>query len=231
MNMTERLTITQWAEEDRPREKMMMHGASALSNAELLSILIGSGNAEESAVELMRKVLNDYHNNLNELGKASIDDLCRYKGIGSAKAISILAASELGKRRKEEAVKERVTILSSKDVYDCFYPLMCDLPTEEFWVLMLNQASKIIDKVKISAGGLSATAVDVRCILREALLKRASAIVLCHNHPSGNIRPSKEDDLLTRHVAQASECMDIRLVDHIILTDGAFYSYADEGRI
>ena len=231
MNMTERLTITQWAEEDRPREKMMMHGASALSNAELLAILIGSGNAEESAVELMRKVLNDYHNNLNELGKASIDELCRYKGIGSAKAISILAASELGKRRKEEAVKERVTILSSKDVYDCFYPLMCDLPTEEFWVLMLNQASKIIDKVKISAGGLSATAVDVRCILREALIKRASAIVLCHNHPSGNIRPSKEDDLLTRHVAQASECMDIRLVDHIILTDGAFYSYSDEGRI
>ena len=231
MNMTERLTITQWAEEDRPREKMMMHGASALSNAELLAILIGSGNAEESAVELMRKVLNDYHNNLNELGKASIDDLCRYKGIGSAKAISILAASELGKRRKEEAVKERVTILSSKDVYDCFYPLMCDLPTEECWVLLLNQGSKIIDRTRISAGGLSATAVDVRCILREALLKRASAIVLCHNHPSGNIRPSKEDDLLTKHVARASECMDIRLVDHIILTDGKFYSYADEGRM
>ena len=229
--MTERLTITQWAEEDRPREKMMMHGASALSNAELLAILIGSGNAEESAVELMRKILNDYHNNLNELGKASIDELCRYKGIGSAKAISILAASELGKRRKEETIKERITILSSKDVYECFYPLMCDLPTEECWVLLLNQGSKIIDKTKISAGGLSATAVDVRCILREALLKRASAIVLCHNHPSGNIRPSKDDDLLTKHVAQASECVDIRLVDHIILTDGAFYSYADEGRI
>jgi DNA repair protein RadC len=229
--MTERLTITQWAEEDRPREKMMMHGASALSNAELLAILIGSGSAEESAVELMRKILNDYHNNLNELGKASIEELCRYKGIGSAKAISILAASELGKRRKEESVKERIAILSSKDVYECFYPMMCDLPTEECWVLLLNQASKIIEKTKISAGGLSATAVDVRCILREALLKRASAIVLCHNHPSGNIRPSKEDDLLTRHVAQASECMDIRLVDHIILTDGAFYSYSDEGRI
>ena len=229
--MTERLTITQWAEEDRPREKMMMHGASALSNAELLAILIGSGNAEESAVELMRKILNDYHNNLNELGKTSIEELCRYKGIGSAKAISILAASELGKRRKEETIKERITILSSKDVYECFYPMMCDLPTEECWVLLLNQASKIIDKTKISAGGLSATAVDVRCILREALLKRASAIVLCHNHPSGNIRPSKDDDLLTKHVAQASECVDIRLVDHIILTDGAFYSYADEGRI
>ena len=229
--MTERLTITQWAEEDRPREKMMLHGVSALSNAELLAILIGSGNTEESAVGLMRKVLADYSNNLNELGKASIDELCRYKGIGPAKAITILAASELGKRRKEEKVEERVTILSSKDVYECFYPLMCDLPTEECWVLLLNQASKIIDKVKIGAGGLNATAVDVRCILREALLKRASAIALCHNHPSGSIRPSREDDRLTQQVNQASQCMNIRLVDHVILTDGAFYSYADEGRI
>ena len=151
--MTERLTITQWAEEDRPREKMMLHGVSALSNAELLAILIGSGNTEESAVGLMRKVLADYSNNLNELGKASIDELCRYKGIGPAKAITILAASELGKRRKEEKVEERVAILSSKDVYECFYPLMCDLPTEECWVLLLNQASKIIDKVKIGAVG------------------------------------------------------------------------------
>ncbi|MBE6276715.1 MAG: DNA repair protein RadC [Bacteroides sp.] len=229
--MAEKLTITQWAEEDRPREKMMLHGVSALSNAELLAILIGSGNTEDSAVELMRKVLNDYRNNLNELGKASIDELCRYKGIGPAKAITILAASELGKRRKEETVEERKTILSSRDVYECFYPLMCDLPIEECWVLLLNQASKLIDKVKISAGGLNATAVDVRCVLREALLKRASAIALCHNHPSGNIRPSKEDDLLTRQIAQATECMNIRFVDHVILTDGAFYSYADEGRI
>ncbi len=229
--MTERLTITQWAEEDRPREKMILHGVSALSNAELLAILIGSGNTEESAVELMRKVLTDYRNNLNELGKASIDELCRYKGIGPAKAISILAASELGKRRKEEKVEGRMSILSSKDVYECFYSLMCDLPTEECWVLLLNQASKIIDKVKVSSGGLNAAAVDVRCILREALLKRASAIALCHNHPSGNIRPSREDDRLTQQVNQASQCMNIHLVDHVILTDGAFYSYADEGRI
>ena len=229
--MAEKLTITQWAEEDRPREKMMLHGVSALSNAELLAILIGSGNTEDSAVELMRKVLNDYRNNLNELGKASIDELCRYKGIGPAKAITILAASELGKRRKEEAVEERPAILSSRDVYQCLHPLMCDLPTEECWVLLLNQANKLIDKVKVSTGGLSATAVDVRCILREALMKRASAIALCHNHPSGSIRPSREDDLLTKQVAQASECMNIRLVDHVILTDGAFYSYADEGRI
>ena len=229
--MSERLSINQWAEEDRPREKMMLHGVSALSNAELLAILIGSGNTEDSAVELMRKVLNDYRNNLNELGKASIDELCRYKGIGPAKAITILAASELGKRRKEEAVEERPAVLSSRDVYQCLHPLMCDLPTEECWVLLLNQANKLIDKVKVSTGGLSATAVDVRCILREALLKRASAIALCHNHPSGSIRPSREDDLLTKQVAQASECMNIRFVDHVILTDGAFYSYADEGRI
>ena len=229
--MTERLSINQWAEEDRPREKMMLQGASALTNAELLAILIGSGNAEDSAVELMRKVLSDYRNNLNELGKASIDELCRYKGIGSAKAITILAASELGKRRKEEAVEERRIIATSKDVYEYLHPLMCDLPTEECWVLLLNQASKLIDKVRISTGGLNATAVDVRCILREALLKRATAFALCHNHPSGNIRPSREDDLLTREVNRAAECMNIRFVDHVILTDGAFYSYADEGRI
>ena len=214
--MSNKMTINQWAEEDRPREKMMLHGVASLSNAELLAILIGSGNTEESAVDLMRKVLNNYHNNLNELGKASIDELCKYKGIGPAKAITILAASELGKRRKEEEVRERKQILSSKDVYECFYPLMCDLPTEECWVLLLNQASKVIDKVKISAGGLSATAVDVRCVLREALLKRAAGIALCHNHPSGNIRPSREDDGLTDPLHKACLAMDIRLVDHVV---------------
>ena len=229
--MSNKMTINQWAEEDRPREKMMLHGVASLSNAELLAILIGSGNTEESAVDLMRKVLNNYHNNLNELGKASIDELCKYKGIGPAKAITILSASELGKRRKEEEVRERKQILSSKDVYECFYPLMCDLPTEECWVLLLNQASKVIDKVKISAGGLSATAVDVRCVLREALLKRAAGIALCHNHPSGNIRPSREDDGLTDQLHKACLAMDIRLVDHVVLVDGCFYSYADEGRI
>lgn len=229
--MAEKLTITQWAEEDRPREKMMMHGVSSLSNAELLAILIGSGNTEDSAVELMRKVLAEYHNNLNELGKASVDELCRFKGIGPAKAITILAASELGKRRKEEDIRERLSIVSSKDVYECFYPLMCDLPTEECWLLFLNQASKVIDKVRVSTGGLSATAVDVRCILHEALLKRASAIALCHNHPSGNIHPSREDDRLTEQLRQACQIMNIRLVDHVILTDGCFYSYADEGRM
>lgn len=229
--MTERMTINQWAKEDRPREKMILHGASALSNAELLAILIGSGNTEDSAVALMQKVLAGYHNNLNELGKASIDELCRYKGIGPAKAIAVLAASELGKRRKVESAEERPTIFSSKDAYECLYPFMCDLSTEECWVLLLNQASKLIGKVRISSGGLAATTVDVRCILREALLKRASAFVLCHNHPSGSVRPSREDDRLTEHVNRAAQCMNIRFVDHVILADGKFYSYTDEGRL
>ena len=228
--MTDKLTIREWAEEDRPREKMMMHGVSALSNAELLAILIGSGNGEESAVGLMRRLLGDYHNNLSELGKSSIEELCRYKGIGPAKAISILAASELGKRRKEEAA-EREAIKTSNDVYECFYPLMCDLPVEECWVLLLNQASKVIDKVRVSRGGLAATAVDVRCILREALLKRAVSMVLCHNHPSGNIRPSREDDRLTQQLRKSAEVMSLRLLDHVIVTDGNFYSYADEGKL
>lgn len=228
--MAEKLTINHWAEEDRPREKMMLHGVTTLSDAELLAILIGSGNTEDSAVELMRKVLSDYHNNLNELGKTTVDELCRYKGIGPAKAITILAASELGKCRKEEEV-ERKTILSSRDVYQYFYPLMCDLPTEECWILLLNQASKVIDRTKISSGGLASTAVDVRCILREALLKRAVAMALCHNHPSGSIRPSAEDDRLTEHLGKAAKVMNITLIDHVILTDGKFYSYADEGRM
>lgn len=229
--MKGKLAINHLSEEDRPREKMMLHGVAALSNAELLAILIGSGSTDESAVELMRKVLNDCHNDLNELGKATVDELCLYKGIGPAKAISILAASELGKRRKEEEVKERKAILSSCDVYHYFYPLMCDLATEECWVLLLNQASKVIDRVKVSAGGLASTAVDVRCILREALLKRAVAMALCHNHPSGSIRPSAEDDCLTEHLDKAAKVMNIRLIDHVILTDGKFYSYADEGRM
>ncbi len=229
--MTEKLTINRWAEKDRPREKMMLHGASALSDAELLAILIGSGSTEHSAVELMRRILSDYHNNLNELGKANVDELCRYKGIGTAKAVTILAASELGKRRKEEETAERKTVRSSRDVYQYFHPLLCDLATEECWVLLLNQAAKVVDGVRISSGGLTSTAVDVRCILREALLKRATGLALCHNHPSGDVRPSKDDDRLTDRLVKAAEAMDIRVVDHVILTDGKFYSYADEGRM
>lgn len=229
--MNEKLNINQWAEEDRPREKMMLHGASALTNAELLAILIGSGNTEDTAVELMRKVLDGCHNKLGELGKCSVEDLCRYKGIGPAKAVTILAASELGKRRKEEEPKERVQIRCSTDIFAYFHPLMCDLSVEECWVMLLNQAAKVVDAIRISQGGLASTQVDVRCVLREALLKRATSIVLCHNHPSGNVTPSTDDDRLTQALNQASNTMNIRLLDHVIVTDGTYYSYVDEGRL
>lgn len=229
--MTERLSINQWAEEDRPREKMLMHGASSLSNAELLAILIGSGSTDESAVELMRKVLDKYNNSLSALGKCSVSDLCKFKGIGPAKAITILAASELGKRRKDEKQEERKPIRSSEDIYSYFHPVMCDLPIEECWVMFLNQAAKVIDVTRISQGGLASTQVDVRVILREALLKRATSMILSHNHPSGNVRPSADDDRLTQALFQAAKVMNIRMLDHVIVTDGAYYSYADEGRI
>lgn len=229
--MNGKLNINQWAEEDRPREKMMLHGAGALSNAELLAILIGSGSTDESAVELMRKVLADYRNSLSELGKSGVEELCRYKGIGPAKAITLLAASELGRRRKEEGTLERLQVRSSEDIYRLFYPLMCDLPVEECWVLLLNQAGKVIDRIRISQGGLASTAVDIRCILREALIRRAVSMVLCHNHPSGNLRPSREDDRLTESLRQAAVTVNLRLLDHVIVTDGKYYSYADEGRI
>lgn len=229
--MNGKLNINQWAEEDRPREKMMLHGAGALSNAELLAILIGSGSTDESAVELMRKVLADYRNNLSELGKSGVEELCRYKGIGPAKAITLLAASELGRRRKEEGMLERLQIRSSEDIYRLFYPLMCDLPVEECWVLLLNQAGKVIDRIRISQGGLASTAVDIRCVLREALVRRAVSMVLCHNHPSGNLCPSREDDRLTESLRQAAVTVNLRLLDHVIVTDGKYYSYADEGRI
>lgn len=227
--MNGKLNINQWAEEDRPREKMMLHGAGALSNAELLAILIGSGSTDESAVELMRKVLADYRNSLSELGKSGVEELCRYKGIGPAKAITLLAASELGRRRKEEGTLERLQVRSSEDIYRLFYPLMCDLPVEECWVLLLNQAGKVIDRIRISQGGLASTAVDIRCVLREALIRRAVSMVLCHNHPSGNLRPSREDDRLTESLRQAAVTVNLRLLDHVIVTDGKYYSYADEG--
>ena len=229
--MDEKLTISQWAEEDRPREKLMQQGAFALSNAELLAILIGSGNTEESAVGLMRRVLDRYHNSLNELGKASIEDLCRFKGIGPAKAVTVLAASELGKRRAEETPKERKLIRCSKDIYELFHPLMCDLPVEACWLLLLNQPSQVIGRIRLSQGGLAATQVAARCILREALLKRAVSLVVCHNHPSGSTVPSSDDDRLTQAVRQAAATMNIRLLDHLIVTDGAYYSYSDEGKL
>lgn len=227
----EKLTINQWAEEDRPREKMMLKGAEALSDAELLAILIGSGNTEESAVALMQRVLAAAGNDLNRLGKWEIHDFARFKGLGPAKSITILAALELGKRRKLREHAERLTIRSSEDIYHLFHPLLCDLPYEEFWVLLLNQAAKVIDKVRISRGGIDQTTADVRSILREALLQRATQIALVHNHPSGNTRPSNDDLRLTQQARQAAQTMNIRLLDHVIVTDGSYYSFCDEGQL
>lgn len=231
MESKHKLSITQWALEDRPREKMMEKGAEALSDAELLAILIGSGNTEESAVELMRRLLLSCDNNLNSLAKWEVRDYSRFKGMGPAKSVTVMAALELGKRRKLQSTQERLHITCSKDIYEIFQPMMCDLVQEEFWVLLLNHATKLIDKVRISTGGIDATYVDVRTILREALLQRATQIVLAHNHPSGNIRPSQQDKTLTEDVRKAARTMNIRLLDHVIVCEEKYYSFSDEGQL
>jgi len=227
----EKLNINQWAEEDRPREKMMAHGARVLTDAELLAILLGSGSQDETAVELMRRVLSACNNNLNELAKLSLEQLCRFKGIGPAKAVTVMAACELGHRRKLAEVEERLVVRTARDLYNHFHPKLADQPVEEFWVMLLNNACRVIDSRCVATGGITEVAVDVRLVLREAILGRATAIALCHNHPSGNVRPSRQDDLLTDRLRQACDLMNIRLMDHIVLTDGRFYSYADEGRL
>ncbi|KAA6342087.1 hypothetical protein EZS27_010151 [termite gut metagenome] len=227
MNNIHKLNINQWAEEDRPREKMMKRGIESLSDAELLAILIGSGNTEESAVELMRRVLASCDNNLNELGKWTLPDYSCFKGLGLAKAATIMSALELGKRRKMQNSKKRDAITCSADIYYLFHPLMCDLSQEEFWIVLLNQANKIITKIRISSGGIDGTYADIRSILREALLHRATGIILCHNHPSGNNRPSSADIQLTENIKQAAQTMNIKLYDHLIVCDGTYYSFAD----
>lgn len=231
MEQNKKLSIREWPEDERPREKVLRNGVSTLSKSELLAILIGSGNVDESAVELMKKVLASCNDSIAELSKLGVDDLCRFKGIGTAKAITIIAACELWKRRKTDDRDEHVKIRYSQDIYDFFYPLMCDLSVEECYVMLLNNMNKVIDRVKVGSGGYTATTVDIRCVLREALLKRATAIALCHNHPSGSLRPSQEDDKLTQNIAAACKVMNIRFLDHIIFTDRCFYSYMDEGRL
>ena len=225
----EKLNINQWAEEDRPREKMASLGAEALSNAELLAILIGSGSTKESAVELMKRILADCNNNLNTLGKLSIRDLCNYNGIGEAKAISILAACELGKRRQMETPEERPDLGTATRIYNHMRPVMQDLDVEEFWALLLNQHYRLIKKVRISHGGITETSVDIRIIMREAVLANCTILAVCHNHPSGNLSPSKDDDELTRSVRRACELMHIRFMDHVIITDGHYFSYPEQG--
>lgn len=226
-----KLTITQWAEEDRPREKLMNLGAETLSNAELLAILIGSGSPRESAVELMKRVLSDCKNNLNTLGKLSITDLTSYNGIGEAKAITILAACELGKRRQVADILKRPTLNSANAIYNYMRPKVQDKDVEEAWILLMNQKLDLIEAKCISHGGITGTAIDVRIILKEALLKNATAIALCHNHPSGNPSPSREDDNITTSVKKATDTMCIYFVDHVIVANQRFYSYREEGKI
>ena len=227
-----KLSITQWAEEDRPREKLMKKGAQALSNAELFAILIGSGSTKETAVELMKRVLKDCKNNLNTLGKKSIRELCQYNGIGEAKAITVLAACELGKRRQLEDAEERLDMGSATAIYNLMLPRMQDLDVEEAWIVLMNQHYRLIkDPIRISHGGISETAVDVRIAIKEALLANATILALCHNHPSNNIKPSREDDKLTERVKKACEVMRIHFLDHLIITDGHYYSYHEQGRL
>ena len=225
------LRISNWAEEDRPREKLERLGAQALSNAELLAILIGSGSPRESAVDLMKRVLGDCNNNLNTLGKRSIHELTAYNGMGPAKAITILAACELGKRRQLEKAEEREDLGSATAIYNHMHPIMQDLDVEEAWVLLMNRNFKLIKRLRISHGGLSETAVDVRIIIKEALLNNATIIALCHNHPSNNPRPSTDDDRLTQKLKAAADIMRIHMADHVIITDGRYYSYREEGRM
>lgn len=230
---TPKLNICQWAEDDRPREKMVRLGAHALSNAELLAILIGSGSVDESAVDLMKRLLNDCNNNLNSLGKMSVKQLTdvRYKGLGPAKAITILAACELGKRRTKEQPEERLNLGSAQAIYEYMHPIMQDLDTEEAWVLLMNQNYRLIKSQRISHGGITETAVDVRIILKEALLCNATVLALVHNHPSGNAVPSGFDDQLTQNIKKACGTMRIFFADHLIVTDGKYYSYQEKGRL
>lgn len=227
--MIDKLAIREWAEADRPREKLLHQGRRILSDAELLAILIGSGSKEESAVTLCRRILNDAKNNLHQLSQLEVSDLCGYKGIGEAKAISIVAALELGRRRKSEVIEKMPILNSSKRVYDYFKQHVHDLPHEEFWVLFLNTACKIVDKQLIGRGGNDFTPVDVRIILRYALQYKANSIILIHNHPSGSLFPSTADKTLTTKIVEAAKIMDIRVNDHIIFTDEGYYSFTDEG--
>ena len=232
MEQKVKLNIKDWAEEDRPREKMLLKGVTSLSDAELLGILISSGNKNETAVELAQRILYQAENNLNTLGKFEIKDLIKnFNGIGEAKAITIVAALELGKRRKLSEAIIQPQITSSKDAYQIFHPVLADLKHEEMWVLLLNRANKILKKIQVSKGGITGTVVDVRMIMREAIDSLASGMILCHNHPSGNHNPSKDDDDITNKLNEAGQIMDIQLLDHIIVCDHSYYSYKDKNRL
>lgn len=222
------LNIKAWAEADRPREKLALKGKSVLSDAELVAILIGSGNRNETAVELSKKILASINNDLNQLGKLSIADLIQFNGIGEAKAISIIAALELGRRRKTAGVDKRQKVQSSKDAYNSISPLLSDLPHEEFWVIYLNRNNEILKQENISKGGVSGTIADSKIIFKRAIESLASAMILCHNHPSGNLKPSNADIQLTKKLKEAGNMLDIPVLDHLIIGEKDYFSFSDE---
>jgi DNA repair protein RadC len=223
------LPITAWAEEDRPREKLLLKGKNALTDAELLAILIGSGNRQESAVDLCKRILKDYDNNLNEISKATINELMKYKGIGEAKAISIAAALEFGRRRQLSDIKEKPQIRSSRDAYNAIAPLLMDLAHEEFWILLLNRSNHVIGRANISRGGTAGTVVDAKIIFKKALEMQASGLILCHNHPSGSLQPSQADISVTRKLKEGGTYLDISILDHLIVSENGYCSLGDEG--
>ncbi|MGI6322571.1 MAG: RadC family protein [Bacteroidales bacterium] len=225
------LKITDWAVEDRPREKLIRKGASTLSDAELLAILISSGIKQKSALDLARELLGIVNNNLNSLGKLTIADLRKLNGIGPARAVTIAAALELGRRRKLAEVEDVTQIKCSKNVADIFGPILSDLVHEEFWILFLNRSNKVINRMKLSQGGISGTVTDVRIVMKKAIEYLASGIIVCHNHPSGNLNPSDSDSKITQKIKEAGILMDIQLLDHIIIADKDYFSFADNGLI
>jgi DNA repair protein RadC len=221
--------IRAWAEDDRPREKLLLKGKAALSDAELIAILIGSGSTSETAVDLSKRILQSFNNQLSELAKLSVKDLTKFKGIGEAKAISIIAAMELGRRRKDSDPEKKVRITDSRSAFEVIYPHLCDLNHEEFWVLFLNRANEVIGKESVSKGGISGTIVDPKVVFKQAVQFPASAIILAHNHPSGKIKPSESDHQLTKKLKTAGQALDIPVLDHLIIGDRNYFSFADEG--
>lgn len=229
MSQYNKVGIKTWAVEDRPREKMINRGISSLTDAELIAILISSGNSNESAVELSRRIMESSHHNLHELGKLNCDELKRFRGIGPAKAITLLAAMELGRRRNQSEALEKDQIKGSRDAANYLRPVIGDLSYEEFWVIFLNRHNKVIEKQKLSQGGMTGTVIDVRLVLKLALEKHATSLIFCHNHPSGNLEPSDADKKITRQLKEAGALMEIPVVDHLIVTQSGFFSFADEG--
>jgi len=224
-----KITLKEWSNDDKPREKLLEKGISTLSDAELIAILIGSGNKDETAVELSRRILLDKSSNLNKLGQMSIEELIKYKGIGEAKAISIVAALELGKRRSVSEIINKNTISSASDIFEIMNVLIGDSNVEKFWAIYLNNANKILKKEEISSGTITQTIVDISIIFKNAILSSATGIILCHNHPSGKLTPSKQDITLTENIKNAAKFLNFKILDHIIISSENFYSFADEG--